>query len=352
MTPKERPVFQRNLDYYEKGLPFLDRVVATVQNDNAVLRAGYLTNNFFDWAAPEDTDAKDMQQKTTDSVRYMYDGVQGSNSNVFRFQMNNPVLQDPRIRRAISMSIDRAAYNESRAELNGGFAKPSISWQVLFDKQPKLADEGPWYQFNPAEASKMLQAAGYTKEKPLSFEMTGFYLSGFYQFTQSVLPTINKTPELAIKYREVDNPTAVVLLNDRKFEWATGMTFGPPAYSVDQSVYPFYHSKGGLNFGNLNDPEVDKLVEAQRRELKLDVQKDIWKQLWNKELDIVYDVYLPLGPTSGGSFYHNYVVNWRNHGIGSSTCYANGGIRAVWLDQGAPSTMFMDEDGLRRAGIL
>jgi ABC-type transport system substrate-binding protein len=89
-----------------------------------------------------------MQNKAKDSVRYIYEGVQGANSNVFRFQMNNKVLQDDRIRRAISMSIDRKGYNDTRGETNGGFAKPSIGWQVLFDKRPSLADEGPWYQYN------------------------------------------------------------------------------------------------------------------------------------------------------------------------------------------------------------
>jgi ABC-type transport system substrate-binding protein len=307
-----------------------------------------MTNNFFDWAARDDEDAKDMQLRAKDSVRYMYEGVQGANSNVFRFQMKNPVLQDERVRRAISMSIDRKGYNDTRGETNGGFAKPSISWQALFDKRPTLEQEGPWYQHNPTEASKMLQAAGYSAANPLTFEMTAFYLSNLYQFNSTVLPMMNSLPELEIKYREVDNPTAVQLLNDRNFPWATGMTFGPPAYSVDQAVYPFYHSKGGVNFGNLQDRQMDTLVEQQRREQNPTAQKEIWKKIWDRELEIVYDVFLPLGPTTGGSFFHNYVIGYRAHGIGGSTCYANRQLKGVWLDEGAPATAYLDgsTDGL------
>jgi ABC-type transport system substrate-binding protein len=235
------------------------------------------------------------------------------------------------------MSIDRAGYAAARADVSEGFAKPSISWQVLFDQRPSLADQGPWYQFDPQGAADLLSAAGYTPDNPLKFEMTGWYLSNLYQFNDVIIPSINGTPGLDVNYREVDNPTAVVLLNDRNFEWATGMTFGPPAYSVDQSVYPFYHSKGGLNFGNLNDSEMDSLVEQQRSEQNPEAQKDIWKKIWDRELDIVYDVFLPLSGGNGGSFFHNYVVNFRNHGIGSSVCYANAQIRSVWLDEGAPA---------------
>ncbi|MEZ4501297.1 MAG: ABC transporter substrate-binding protein [Dehalococcoidia bacterium] len=335
-TQKERSVFARNPEYFETGLPFLDRVITIAQNDTAVLRAGFLTNNFFEWSARDEPDAQDMLKSSDDAVNYVYEGVQGANSNVFRFQMDNPVLQDERVRRAVSMSIDRVGYAAARADRSEGFAKPSISWQALFDQAPTLADEGPWYQYDPQGAAELLSAAGYTADSPLSFEMTGFYLSNFYQFADVILPSINETVGLDVSYREVDNPTAVVLLNDRNFEWATGMTFGPPAYSVDQSVFPFYHSRGGLNFGNLNDSEMDSLVEQQRGEQNVEAQKEIWKKIWDRELDIVYDVFLPLSGGFGGSFFHNYVVNFRNHGIGSAVCYANSQIRSVWLDEGAP----------------
>ena len=200
-TQKERSVFERNPEYFEEGLPFLDRVISVVQNDTATLRAGYLTDNYFDWSARDIPDAEDMRRQAPDSVNYNYEGIQGANSNVFRFQMNNPVLQDERVRRAISMSIDRFSYAEARADISQGFAKPSISWQVLFDERPTLESQGPWYQYNPEEASRMLAAAGYTDDSPLSFEMTGWYISSSYQFDDIVVPMMNDTPGLDISYR-------------------------------------------------------------------------------------------------------------------------------------------------------
>jgi len=348
-TPKERSVFAKNPDYWEEGLPFLDRVITIEQNDTATLRAGYQTDNFFDWGARDEADAEDMMRATSDSVNAVAEGIQGANSNVFRFQMNNPALQDERVRRAISTAIDREGYALARNDISQGFSKPSISWQALFDTRPTLADQGPWYQFNQEEAASLLSAAGYTDDSPLSFEITGFYLNAFYEFASAILPAMNETPGLELTFRQVDLPTGVVLLNDRNFEWATGMTFGPPAYSVDQSVFPFYHSAGGANFGNLNDPEMDRLVEAQRKEQDPEAQKEIWLDIWNRELDIVYDVFLPLSGGNGGSFWHNYVINWRPHGIGSSTCYGNGQIRAVWLDEGAPGAATIVDRGPRRA---
>src|SRR5690606_37659355 len=99
---------------------------------------------------------QDMLRATSDSVNAVAEGIQGANSNVFRFQMNNPALQDERVRRAISMAIDREGYALARSDISQGFSKPSISWQVLFDTRPTLADQGPWYQFNQEEAASLL----------------------------------------------------------------------------------------------------------------------------------------------------------------------------------------------------
>lgn len=340
---KERSVFIRNPDYFEKGLPFLDRVITVVQNDTATLRAGYKTNNFFTAGAADEDEGKQLMREVPDSVQIIYERGQGSNSNVFRFQLKNPVLQDPRIRRAISMGVDREGYSAATGQDNDGFSAPSIAWQFLFDKRPTLASQGPWMQRNLAEAGKLLAAAGYTPQNPLSFEMTGWYISNSYRFVDIQLPAINQVPGLNVKYRQVDNPTAVLLLNDRNFEWATGMTFGPPSYSVDQSVYPFYHSKGGLNFGNLNDPVVDKLVETQRREQNPEAQKEIWKKIWDWQLDQIPDVYMPENPRPR-ALWHNWMINYRPHGIGSYVCYANAQARSVWLDEGAPVVALRDRD--------
>jgi len=336
-TPKERSVFARNPEYFEEGLPFLDKVITRVMDDNAVIRSAFLTDNLFDEGARDDAEADEVLNSVADAVMMLYERGQGANSNSFRFQMNNPALQDERVRRAISMSIDRVEYSLAQGYAGGGYPYPAIHWQAIFDERPALEDMGAWYQPNPDEASRLLQAAGYSADSQLSFEITGWYLSRSYAFPDLVVPMMNQRPELNISYRQVDNPTAVVLLNDRNFEWATGMTYGPPAYSVDQIVFPFFHSKGGVNFSNINDPELDRLIEAQRRESDEEARKDLWRQIWDRDLDQVYDVYLPYNAESRG-IWHNYMLNYRPHGIGGYSCYANGQARAVWLDEGAPGT--------------
>ncbi len=335
---KEKSTFVKNPDYFEKGYPFLDKVVTFVMNDLAVVKSAFLTNNLGDWGATNAEDAKDMLNRSQDSVEMLYEGLQGANSQCFVFQMKNPRMQDERVRRAMSMAIDRPEYVAAQGYVGDGFAKPSISWQELFDKRPTLASEGPYYQYNPAEAAKMLQAAGYSATSPFSIEVTSWYLSGSapqrYGFEDIVLQQYKKLKELNVTHRTVDNPTHVVMLNERKFEDANGMTFGPPAYSVDQSIYPFFHSKGGLNFGSVKNDALDKLLEAQRRESNKEAQKEIWKKIWDMQLDQNWVVYLP-GQLEARGFWHNYVLGYRPFPSGLQ-CYGNSQVRGMWLDEGAP----------------
>jgi ABC-type transport system substrate-binding protein len=126
------------------------------------------------------------------------------------------------------------------------------------------------------------------------------------------------------------------MLNDRNFEDTMNITWGPPAYSVDQMVFPWYLSTGGLNFNNVDDAEMDRLLIAQRGEGNADAQRELWQQIEARIFDQVWDVFFP-ETAFRRELFHNYMVNYRTHGIGNYTCYANAQARSVWLDEGAPN---------------
>ena len=81
---------------------------------------------------------------------------------------------------------------------------------------------------------------------------------------------------------------------------------------------------------------------AQRREKNPEAQKDLWKQIEKRYFDEVWQVWFPIG-VLGRTFFHNYLINFRRHGIGGWTCYANAQARSVWLDEGAPNALAMPE---------
>ncbi|TAJ17089.1 MAG: ABC transporter substrate-binding protein [Dehalococcoidia bacterium] len=337
-TKKQRSVFVKNPDYYENGLPYVDGIELYVQEDANALRAGFKTDNYFDYAAPDKKTFQDVfAENSDDMVGSTIPLSSGINVNGWQFQMKNPIFKDERIRRAMSMAFDRKDFDLAN---NGGdnqnpegpYSNSPMPWAFWLDKYPTAKVNGPWYQFNPAEASKMMQAAGYTAAKPLAIELASYYNKN--QFTGIVIPGINNNlKELKITWKDLDNPTHVTLMSDRNYKDTIGVLWGPPAYSMDQWLTPFYHSKGGLNYGSINDPKLDDLLAKQRAEANPAAQKEIFGQINTLIHDQVYQAWWPMALQRHA--WHNYMINYRPHGLaGASTCYSSDQMRSTWIDEG------------------
>jgi oligopeptide transport system substrate-binding protein len=89
----------------------------------------------------------------------------------YGFNLDRPKSQDERVRRALSMVIDRERLANSVLRVG---ELPAYGWVPpgVYNYQPQVFD----YAAMPmpqriAEARKLLAAAGYTREKPLDFEL-------------------------------------------------------------------------------------------------------------------------------------------------------------------------------------
>jgi ABC-type transport system substrate-binding protein len=104
---------------------------------------------------------------------------------------------------------------------------------------------------------------------------------------------------------------------------------------MDMWIYPFYHSQAGNNYGSINDPELDTLLEGQRAETDDAARKELWQQIWDRIHDKVYHAWFP--EPFIRDIWHNYMLNYRPHAMmGSYTCYASDQATQIWLDEGAP----------------
>jgi len=337
---KERSTFSRNADYFEEGLPYLDGMELYVQNDVNAQRAGFTTDNYGTYAGRDQGDIDALLQERDDTtVIGVFPISRGANVNGFQFQMKNPVFQDDRVRRALSMGFDRVEYDLARndgdnSNPEGPYSNSPMPWPLLFDAYPTGAANGEWYQFNPTEAGKMMEAAGFTADAPLVAELASWYTRE--ELAQLVIPSINQNlPQADLTFREIDNPTHVTMMSDRNFEQMVGFLWGPPGYSMDQWIYPFYHSEGSLNYGSIVDTDLDEMLVAQRAETNADAQHEVWRQIYDRIHDMVYQAWLPERLIRQA--FHNYILNFRYHAwIGGYSCYGGDQARAIWLDEGAP----------------
>jgi ABC-type transport system substrate-binding protein len=225
------------------------------------------------------------------------------------------------------MGIDRRVYDDLLYDgLNKGYANTALPWVFAYDERPSSKDQGPTYEYNPAEAKKLLQAAGVIN---LEFEVVEYYITAgrdAFSPAQDMLREIGVT----IRNRHVDNPTAITIMAGRQFKEAANMVWGPPNHAIDGWIYPYYITGGGLNYNYVSNPQLDTLLKAQRRETDANKRKGILREIDKLLLGENYDIWWPQAWTRQA--WTSSLKNFRQHGfMGTSTCYACEQMSRVWL---------------------
>jgi peptide/nickel transport system substrate-binding protein len=290
--------FERNPDYYVKGLPYLDGVVIEITPDAAarlsLLRAGKVDlGHMWGYMVPEE--AKSLK-KTNPEMVMTPTTVLASGKLYFR--TDQPPFNDVRVRRAISLAIDRKAWNESllygEGCVDAGPVPCALSeWKLPADKMDP-AKAKYLVGYDPAEAKRLLAEAGYRNGLTVPMYHWPGYAPPwrtYYDLAADNLSKIGITVEF--KPEEYGKYISTTYLG--KFE---KMAMGPqaPGNEIDDWLFSAFHPEQPHNRSHVADAELNKLLVAQRRELdqkkRLAIVHDIQRHLADK----AYYVYLPTAP--------------------------------------------------------
>jgi peptide/nickel transport system substrate-binding protein len=154
---QDRIVLEKFADYWDKDNVHIDRVIYQPIPDSTVrlanLRSGQL--DFIERAAA--TDVKSIQQeKKLQLATIVGLGYDGITINLANGDMaKNPLGQDPRVRQALELSLDRDAINQVVFE---GQFLPGNQW--VSPQSPYYAKNDPVPKRDVAKAKALLKAAG------------------------------------------------------------------------------------------------------------------------------------------------------------------------------------------------
>lgn len=160
-TPDSELRLAKNEDYFKEGLPYLDEVVMRIIPDKGnqvvALEAGEV-----DWlfGAP----GPDLPRlKESGDYGFLTTSVNPGGSNCIMtvsFNLDKPMFQDPRLRRALGLALDREQFLERVLFGQGKVAEAPISSGIPFAYAPDL--EG-MPQFDRAAAQELLDEAGWKR---------------------------------------------------------------------------------------------------------------------------------------------------------------------------------------------
>ncbi len=266
--PGELIEFVRNPDYFVKGRPYLDGIRYIIIKERgtrvAALQAGQL-----DVTMPQEglkTTAEQLKKAVPSMVVVVTS--QNINDNIL-VNFKRAPFTDPRVRRAVSLAVDRRGYVQ--AVRQGGalvgasmLSRPWGLWGLALDDLASLPGSGdPAKQ--KAEARQLLTEAGYGPGRPLRIVVSTRSIA---QYVDQATFVIDQLKQVGIEptLEQVESALWFAKLTRGEFELGANLT-GIGVDDPDANFYENYVCGSPRNYSQYCNPEVDRMIDAQSQTL-------------------------------------------------------------------------------------
>src|SRR6266403_1829014 len=172
--------FVRHPGYFLAGLPYIDRIEMTVDEDNASRMAAFLSGKYdIGWEFPGTINRTDWVQ-IKDTLKQKRPRLQTTEfpspvMSHISMRTDQKPFSDVRVRQAMSLAVDRKAIIDTSFEGVGTVNPPVpaglVDWALPISQ---MGESAKYFRHDPAEARRLLAAAGYPSGFPASLCFTTY----------------------------------------------------------------------------------------------------------------------------------------------------------------------------------
>jgi peptide/nickel transport system substrate-binding protein len=275
VTPDVAHMYRKNPEWFERGRPYAETLRAAIIPDAAQQLAQFTAGNLDELVLSSPQDVSTAKQNNPKATLLK---VENASPNPLYLQLGDPTspFQDVRVRRALSMAIDRDALGKV---VYDGEAKAMVfvpsymgKWALAVKDLPP--DIQQYYKYNPGEAKKLLEAAGQSNlQLRFVFVVNSPTPGGLGSPTYMTLgETIaNMLNSAGIKTTPV--------MHDYTKDYVAGgkgsrqgyfdkdmvvLAGAAPNTDADEFIFNHFDSRSTSNAERLNDPTLDAMIDKQR----------------------------------------------------------------------------------------
>jgi peptide/nickel transport system substrate-binding protein len=313
-VPNTHIKLEKNADYWEEGLPYVDNVellIAAEDNSRtAALVSG--TVDFIEYVPSQDIPILEAD----DSIKLAGNSIQ--QIRMIGFNLTREPFDNPKVRQAIAKAIDRAPIIDAALS---GYGTPTEQifaadfWASLGEREIPAPDiEG---------AKALLAEAGY----PDGFKTTiaGWAEYGFLKSSAVVVQEQLKQIGIDAELNLLDTGSMIqIVYTDFDFD----MVVTGDSSFVDPNSLIFRNFKTGesSNFTQYSDADMDAMIEDGIATTDQAARTEIYQQIAEKLMTDLPWVCLYIGQQYEAM--KDYVMGYEHIPTGS-----NVSVRQVWLDQ-------------------
>lgn len=328
---------RRNPAWFEAGRPYLDALNWSIILDTAQQLAQFSAGHLDE--VNLGANDLDTMQRNNPKATLIKSSSPAQETGSVSFPLGDPssVFQDIRVRRALSMALDRDTIGKTafgNQYVVSLAAPPTLGkWSLPLSQLDAATQQ--YYRYNPGEAKKLLQEAGVL-DQTFKFAMVTGGGASVKEWYKEGAPTVRnmfaaagfKTELLTINYSKdyIDSGKGYA---QGYYPKDTILFYTDPQYTeIDQVVFGEFSSKSTKGVSQLKDAKLDDMIakartlvdESERLKAYSDIQKYIAEQVY-------------VLPVAGQYLFRMIQPRAQNYHVGSLTGEAVETYSKVWLKQ-------------------
>ena len=291
VAPGSHVVLDRNPTWYGKS-PAFNRIVVRAIGNTAAMEAN-LVSGGLDMIAGELGLSIDQAISFEKRHKQKYNVIYQPGLVYEHIDLNleNPLLQDIRIRKALIYAIDRKAISES---LFGG--RQPVAHSSVNPLDWVFAEDVPKYAYDPEKTAALLDEAGWSiknrgvrtnaKGQELTFEIMTTAGNRTRELVQQILQSQWKAVGFDIKIK--NEPARVFFgqtMTERRYSglgmyaWMSSPENVPRTTLHSEHIPTKANNFSGQNYTSFKNAEMDELLETIEIQLDKSKRKEMWKRL-------------------------------------------------------------------------
>jgi peptide/nickel transport system substrate-binding protein len=327
--PNQSIKITRNPDYWRPGRPYLDGIEYTIIPNRSTAMLAFTAGDF-DLTFPYEITLamfKDLRVQMPQAVCEVTPMNVSMNLSISR----KPPFDDPKVKRAIALSLDRKALvdilGEGQWDIGTALLPaPEGQWAMPREMMEKLPGYDPDVQKSRAEAQTIMRSLGYGPDHRLSIKIMTRNLPDFRDPVSIVADQLkNIWIDAEIEAVETANYLPKLMRSD----FVMALTaIGSGLDDPDQNFYENYICDSKRNYTRYCNPQIDQLIDQQSMQPDISKRREL---VWEIDRRLQEDIVRPI------LFYMRKATCWspqmKDLKLQVNSIYNGWRMEDVWLDR-------------------
>ena len=328
--PNEAIRLTRNPDYWKPGLPYLDGIEYTVTRNRSTVVLAFIAGQYdLTFAGSVSVPLMhDIESQKKDATCILPAGSVSTNLVV---NLSKPPFDNPDLRRAMALTLDRKSFIDILTEGTGLMAAamqppPGGQWGMPKEMLETLPGYGPDIAKNRAEAREIVKKLGYGPDHRLKVTIV---TRDIPPYRDPAVILIDQLKEIYIdgELQPIDTTQWYPTMMRKDYTVALNLT-GTYVDDPDAMLYENYACGGVGNYNGYCNKEVDKLIDQQSMEPDKEKRKHL---VWEIERRLTEDGAKPLVYFNKGATCWQPPV--KNLTVMENSIYNGWRMEDIWLDR-------------------